>query len=145
MSSFPAIKGTGYLLQDLISSSIPLKRIKLSPSSKNGWEYEDNNSSSLYFHNNLQTDSNLKCLICSENDLQVCPLSQKEKNVLFGLILKIDPEQLPSGSCICSGCSRMLAYLEKIQKEIENIIQVVKTLVKLPKGKFFVEICVKLG
>lgn len=117
------VRGTGNILQDLISSTIILSRVKLSSCSP------ETHLGQLDSALSLETQDT--CGICASKPCQL--LTLKEIGILQELI---SSHPLASSvTSICSSCSRVLKNVTKLKRKIEISSQVLKSLVTIQHKK----------
>ncbi len=127
-SSTKIIKGTGNILQDLVSSCchVPLNRIqiinesKLSVSNSNFYQKKKTDSVEIQFITG-------NCYLCSKNSI-LHPLSDQETNILNELVLK-KSSIVPTFSHCCSHCRAVLEKLNYLKTELEHIVIILRSLI----------------
>jgi hypothetical protein len=120
-------KGTGSILQDLVSSSVVLiKNDKLFSKSLENIEdikvkVEIKPEFKSQFH---------ACSIChtSHDYPNIQPFTQKESSILNELILN---REIPPWSLCCKNCSKILNKLYRLNQEMENIIGAIRWMIRI--------------
>jgi hypothetical protein len=125
------IKGTGNILQDLISCSVLVDKDKMNKSNKE----QDNQQ-----NQKLSTFSSSNCSLCQNNGSNIHLLSTQESDVLFGLLFSTKSKKSIGLFSLafthaCQSCGDALIKYTELKKRLEIMSISLKTLGKLQLKK----------
>ncbi|OXA49247.1 Zinc finger protein 91 [Folsomia candida] len=132
--------GTGHILQDLLSSTVLLKRSNFIPPTRS--QQDDNFPLKIEGDNSSPRLLTSPCSICTESGTNLRPLAVQEMNILAKFVLNqeqishiLQTDHHPAIFC-CKICSSAILSLAKLTTQIENITISLRAVISSRNGLF---------